>query len=405
MATVGTSLPNPEAGTIRIDSTPIYNIATEKLHWGVEGESASFWNGSYIVTRVNSAVLTFYVKTRLITILTRMYNTRSTNSKIIIDGIEYPFRAYSTEFIDKAVAFTQTLSTRYHKIQLIGGTNNIERCILDAIDIDPDGKLLTYAEYMEAANSNFYLINDNGVYKSIDKVANQLVIVDDISVLSEPYDTNPCISDISTIVPYIPQLSQSYGIIGTKDEVLSISGIKTNSELVVTGGISLLKAMNILSISITADNLPESTSISIAISEDGITWATYITDTWVPLQGCIIPDTSYSLMTTTELNNWNAAKNIIYENGMSQADLTIADFNLLQNKDAIRFAIVLYSATPSVPSVTDIAWMYDELPYLKETTTEEVTRRIVGNSLEFISHIDAINTVLHVNVVIDEAIS
>ena len=90
---------------------------------------------------------------------------------------------------------------------------------------------------------------------------------------------------------------------------------------------------------------------------------------------------------------------------MSQADLTIADFNLLQNKDAIRFAIVLYSATPSVPSVTDIAWMYDELPYLKETTTEEVTRRIVGNSLEFISHIDAINTVLHVNVVIDEAIS
>lgn len=151
MANIGESLPTPESGYKRIDCKELYDsLNTIKTGDWIVDTNTSFYNNTVTYTKDSTAKLVFYVKTSKFRLISRKDLDRSTDGKIIIDGVENILNMHNnggSPYME--LDFDQSFSSLYHKIEFVAGTDSYNiKFIIDAIDIDDDGELMSEADYI-----------------------------------------------------------------------------------------------------------------------------------------------------------------------------------------------------------------------------------------------------------------
>jgi hypothetical protein len=216
------------------------------------------------------------------------------------------------------------------------------------------------------------------------------------------------LSDLFTTVTYgteppfkpISKFSDFQIILSEANTAINIKGIKTTKELIVANDdITTSLAHNIDYFKILA-NTSGADNIKLALSIDnGVTWKTWdaITSNFIDLN-CVIPTTPYAQMTSTELSQWETAKELIYTNGINSTLFNTLNFNLLP-KGKIRFAYVLYRPTYStLAETTQLDWKFDAEGSMQRMTDAECTVNIQTKQIKLISKVS--NSIVNINVLI-----
>lgn len=151
MANIGEQLLTPETGYQRIDCYDLYtNVNTQKTGTWINDVNTRFYNNTILHTKDETATLTFYLKSYKFRIISRKDVDRSENGKLIIDGSATVLNMNndgSSPYIE--LNYDQNFSSLYHKIECIAGTDSYDiKFILDAIDIDDDGAIISEDEYL-----------------------------------------------------------------------------------------------------------------------------------------------------------------------------------------------------------------------------------------------------------------
>lgn len=205
---------------------------------------------------------------------------------------------------------------------------------------------------------------------------------------------------------YLPDIIDNIDIIPDKFQLLSnksyditISGIKSKSELVVASDNISTKIQSHIDYFKLYSSTNENSSIKVVFSIDGgTTWKSYTSNQFVDLD-IDIPLKSYNELTTDEKTKWNTAKDKILESGISSSELSNIDFNSL-NIEKIRFAYVL-----SIKNIDDncnttkLEWQFDAKGSMKKMKDSEYEVTIGNESLKFKSLIN--NDMIKLNIEMD----
>jgi len=143
MATIGQPLTAPEAGWKRYDDVSVNGLAVFVGTWSKgKTDSGQYMNTlTYTQAKANGSI-TFKFYGSKFRLIAQMYPNRSTDSKVIIDGVEYIVNMNGANQYMIIVYEVLDLPLGYHTVVFKEGTNNQTTFAYDAIDIDKDGYLV-----------------------------------------------------------------------------------------------------------------------------------------------------------------------------------------------------------------------------------------------------------------------
>lgn len=188
----------------------------------------------------------------------------------------------------------------------------------------------------------------------------------------------------------------NFQLVTNKKVTKKILGIKSNKEMVVgKQSFSTAFARNIDCFKLDDD----ATDIKVAFSiDDGTTWKTWdaTTSAFKDMSITIPVSKVYADFDSTDLTNWNSARDTIYADGVDIATLSTLDFNTL-NMSKIRFAYVLSATdTETMGKMKQLIWQFDAVGTMELCSPSDVRVQISGTGVKLISNIDA--DMLKVNV-------
>lgn len=140
-ATVGDSLTIAEDGWKRIDDKKLNNYATKNNSW-TNGESTNYYDNTYTRNMSPNEEYSFKFYGDKFRLITCSSSNRSTDTKVYIDDIMYNVDMTKHKGNEILIFQELKLEKSVHTIKFISGTTNLEKFILDAIDINEDGFLL-----------------------------------------------------------------------------------------------------------------------------------------------------------------------------------------------------------------------------------------------------------------------
>lgn len=230
---------------------------------------------------------------------------------------------------------------------------------------------------------DYFLLKDNGVYKTIDKDSNSLIEVDK-SVLNN--NTDVCIDDLNLIKPFLYELSDGLKIITVEKYKITTHGIKNDKELIISNqNLSTSNAKVIHNFIFNIDKKSNG-NIKFAISNDnGLTWQSWNGSSWSQLTNTSALDENnkikqYSKLSDSEKIQWNKLKDEIWTSGMS-TDITDVDYNIILTNKTIRFAFVLYRPTyEDNISLSKTNLLYDKVGAWHKLSEDDIDIAINSNS-------------------------
>lgn len=145
MANIGDQLLTPESGWKRITETEILDNSNHDSSWTIV-DNSSYYNGKFLKCSADSNDLTFYIKSKNFRFISSGGVSRASDCTILVNDVVYDANLKNTTgYI--CLLFEQTGLNDVNKIVLCSGTNSTYKFVLDCIDIDLDGSLVTEAEY------------------------------------------------------------------------------------------------------------------------------------------------------------------------------------------------------------------------------------------------------------------
>ena len=368
MANIGEQLSAPESGWKRIDDTDS-NIVYNGTGWEQRSEIVHYKN-TCILTQTPGENYVLYVYTSRIRIISDYhYNmgiftididgNYTCNVDCYQTGEKYQHLMFEKNDLEKTVhKITVTLQEKVHP-----GLNML---VLDAIDIDEDGKLLSQEEYnkmmsyyIKQGDKYYSFSKDN--YDTTTKMYKEITL-DDIN-----NDLYLCkLTDLTKEVTIGEETFKpidkfdNFQFVSKYNEPKTIIGRKSKTGMSIASGDIYTKVTSRIN-SFTLDNTVNNNScIKMAVSFDnGVTWKTYKDKKFVDLSINIAIKT-YEDMTTDEKNNWKSAKETILSEGFAPDILSTIDFNTIENLNTIRFAYVLYQDLyTDTCNVDNLSWNFN----------------------------------------------
>lgn len=288
-----------------------------------------------------------------------------------------------------------------------GNTNAVNENVLITDELTESTLLSSYyyddievgallpVNYILKNNDNLYIINESnydsesGMYVPIPSIDG--VNIDELSV-DKLTDEKEYLSGLRPIDKFSGtiELIVTFNSVNTK-----INGLKSNMELIVANDnipLSIVDTINSVSLTYTAS---ENGGVSIALSKDnGTTWLTYNSEVGSFEElNVTIPTTDYDSMSTKELEQWELAKETIYNNGIDASVFSVLDINLLKDDesgsfDDVRFAYVLARPSYSDSASTSVLnWDFNAKGHMKlmvpgtEYTTDVYDKHMVFTPL------------------------
>ena len=232
-------------------------------------------------------------------------------------------------------------------------------------------------------DTQYYLICQDGKYYTI--VDSELSIITE-TISSSVIDNNGCY--LSDIMDNINLLSDKFKLISNTNTNFKITGLKENSELIVSKNSTLLNIQKRIDCFDITGNTNNNSNIKCVFSIDnGIIWKTYDGNNIIDLD-INIPSKQYSKLTEVELSQWNLAKDKILEHGINYNELININFNDM-SAEYIKFACVLYKDKPSdTCNLKNLFMKCDFKDMYKVMTPEEIDIAVNYNSVQVTPHID-----------------
>lgn len=168
---------------------------------------------------------------------------------------------------------------------------------------------------------------------------------------------------------------EKFSIVSNETFNASIIGIKQNTSMVVASDTFGVRNASNIDYFKGYYTLSIDSCIKMAVSVDeGETWKTATVlggvTTWTDLN-ITIPKNMYSSLTSAEKQQWDNAKDIIYNNGIDISILETIDFNQIKDKNMM-FAYVLYMpALDSVCKNQSLEWKFDSRGRMKKMKDNE----------------------------------
>ena len=168
---------------------------------------------------------------------------------------------------------------------------------------------------------------------------------------------------------------EKFSIVSNETFNASIIGIKQNTSMVVASDAFGVRNASNIDYFNGYCTLSIDSCIKMAVSVDeGETWKTATVlggvTTWSDLN-ITIPKNMYSSLTSAEKQQWDNAKDIIYNNGIDISILKTIDFNQIKDKNMM-FAYVLYMpALDSVCKNQSLEWKFDSRGRMKKMKDNE----------------------------------
>ncbi|WP_252238855.1 Ig-like domain-containing protein [Clostridium sp. VAP51] len=197
-ATVGESLKVAEDGWKRIDDKKLNNYATKNNSW-TTGTSNDYYDKTYTRNTSPNEEYSFRFYGDKFRLITCSSANRSTDTKVYIDDVKYNVDMTQHKGNEILIFQELNLEKSVHTIKFISGTTNLEKFILDAIDIDEDG----------------YLIDINDISLTLDK-----------SLLNLKENSSKKLTATTTPSAVEVEWSSSDTSIATVDENGKVTGVK-----------------------------------------------------------------------------------------------------------------------------------------------------------------------------------
>ena len=243
---------------------------------------------------------------------------------------------------------------------------------------------------------DYFLLKDNGVYKTIDKDSNSLIEVDK-SVLND--NTDVCIDDLNLIKPFLYELSDGLKIITVKKYKITTHGIKNDKELIISNqNLSIVNAETIHNFLFDIYKLNNGNIKFVISNDNGLTWQSWNGSSWDALTNTVPLDgenkiKQYSKLSDSEKIQWNKLKEEIWTSGIS-TDTTGIDYNIILTNKTIRFAFVLYR--PSYAdniTLKDTQWLYDKIGVWHKLSEDDIDIAINSNMCTVTPKLQNLNNV------------
>lgn len=366
---LGEYLPEPAYSWKRIDDVAVSSGALASTGTWLTQSNNKFYTGTVLYSNDVTATKTIYIACSKFRLISRKDTDRSTNCVIKIDNIEYPLNLNSATNTEPymAMLFEKRFDdgNKVHKIEFISGTDNTMFFLIDAIDINEDGHILTQDEYDEMQSGNFLIKTASG-YKTISS-GSLVDVTSDANValeeLNKDYAQNVCFHKVAELTSnIITSLGTTHWSLVSNKEFKTINNaIKSDKELIVSNGDFSTKL---------ADNIDyfkgiyiagSGCSIKCVVSTDsGVTWKTTndLGVTWTTLTNTT-PLGLYPDLLSEEQTNWNSFRDEIVINGIDISILETINFNTLQ-ATKLRFAYVLITPNATARnSMTKLDWQFD----------------------------------------------
>lgn len=403
MAKVGEQLLAPEAGWKRIDDT------YEKIKYNGTGwvpRSASGFNAYNNTWHYSYNIgdnIDIYFKSDKIRIISLICynNMKDASVKFTLDNKDIVYKSFYGETGNNQGSWIVyerlNLTNSIHHIHISmskGSGEGRDVIVLDCIDIDEDGCLLTEEEYNQSnyikQDNKYYGFSDDN-YDTTTKMYKEITL-DDIKNLKY----NSLISNLTkeitigdeTFKP-IDKFTNFQLISPYNNKPKTVIGSKSKSGLIVANGdIYAGKISNRIN-SFTLEYIVNNNSaIKMAVSFDnGSTWKTYKDGAFQELS-ITIPNKYYANMTDEEKTNYSNAKATILESGFNASDLSSIDFNI-DNLDTIRFAYVLYQdSIDDDCKMSDLSWNFNAKGYLQKMKDSEVDTSFCNGIIKITPLID-----------------
>lgn len=167
----------------------------------------------------------------------------------------------------------------------------------------------------------------------------------------------------------------NFSVISNQAFNATTTGIKQNTSMIVASDTFGVRNASNIDYFKGYYTLSADSSIKVAVSVDeGNTWKTATVSsgvtTWTDLN-ITIPKNMYSSLTSAEKQQWDNAKDVIYNNGIDISILGTIDFNQIKDKNMM-FAYVLYMpALDSVCKNRSLEWKFDSRGRMKKMKDNE----------------------------------
>lgn len=232
------------------------------------------------------------------------------------------------------------------------------------VDCKTTGVHVNIAElrFLLEIDTPFYLIEDGGKYKNYDDSTDALVEVVDTSVLNANALENTCIYDLNKILPLV---SNDIHLISNQNAKLTVNGIKSDKELVVSNeNLSITSAETIKKYIPTVTKTGNGELYTVVSNDNGTTWKTWnaSSSSWEDLTN-VCPLDAYKDLTSEQLTKWNTFRDEVATSGINSTDIASANFELLRSSDkGLKFAFVLKRPTYEDGIVLkDLQWLIDKV--------------------------------------------
>lgn len=187
MANIGEQLLAPESGWKRFDDT---NVNINYIGTWTEYIQDGTYNGGFKYANGSVNKIKFNFVSDKIRILSNMYNNRSNQVAIKIDGTEYIYSEYNTVVVNQALAFeTISLQLKEHSCEIYCLDEG--RITIDAIDVDENGELRPYdtlqntriiSEDSISIYPNIYVNKENQLKVDIQVPLVETTVMDNVNV-------------------------------------------------------------------------------------------------------------------------------------------------------------------------------------------------------------------------------
>lgn len=395
---IGDSLPEPAYSWKRFNDTSVSDGSLASTGEWINQSNNKFYASTVLYTNDATASKTIYIACDKFRLISRKDTDRSTDCVIKIDNVEYPFNLNSTTNTEPymAMLFEKRFgdTNKVHKIEFIAGTDNTIKFLIDAIDINEDGHILTQAEYDEMQLGNFLIKTTSG-YKTVKFGTLKDVTTDAAQALVElnkDYAENICFHRITDITSaLLKELGTNWSIVSNSSFRVSNIAIKSNKQLVVGSGDFSTKLASNIDFFEAVYSIPNGCSIKCVVSNDsGKNWYTTSNNgnTWDKLTN-IVALKAFNELTTEEAIQWDLFKEEIFTSGISLVNLSTINFNLL-NSSMLRFAYVIYQekALSTPANISKLDWQFDSIGLYKQMDASDLTVTVNNDNIMITSNKD-----------------
>lgn len=395
---IGDYLPEPAYSWKRLDDVSISSGSLISTGDWINESNAKFYANTVLYTNDSTASKTMYIACNKFRLISHKDTDRSTDCVVKIDNVEYPLNLNSATNTEPymAMLFEKKFGdvNKVHKIEFIAGTDNSIKFLIDAIDINEDGHVLTQTEYEEMQLGNFLIKTING-YKTIESGVLKDITTDATQALVElnkDYAENICfhkITDITSVL--LTELGTDWSIVSNSSFNVSSVAIKSNKQLVVGSGDFSTKLASNIDFFNAVYSIPNNCSIKCVVSNDsGTSWYTTSDNgnTWDKLTN-IVTLKAFNELSVEEVTQWDLFKEEVFTSGISLVNLSMVNFNTL-NSSTLRFAYVIYQekALSTPANISKLDWQFDSIGLYKQMDTSDLSVTVNNNNIMITSNKD-----------------